>query len=116
MGDTAADIQNRREERQAREREEEVKKQREERHREKARREKIKYSAEEGVAEKHARTDRSDTEMDIEGGGQVSISQSQFRHKKGHMTNIYLTDSDEELIVEFVKDKGKVVQQDQWTF
>ena len=25
-------------------------------------------------------------------------------HKKGHMTNIYLTDSDEEAIVDLVKD------------
>ena len=29
---------------------------------------------------------------------------SQSRYKKGHMTNIYLTDSDEEAIMNFVKD------------
>ena len=29
---------------------------------------------------------------------------SQSRYKKGHMTNIYLTDSDEKEFVDFVKD------------
>ena len=41
--------------------------------------------------------------MNIEGGGEVGTSQSQSRHK-GHMMNIYLTDSDEQDIVDFVKD------------
>ena len=41
------------------------------------------HSAEEGVAKKHARTDRSDTEMDTEGEGEAGTSQSQSRHKKG---------------------------------
>ena len=50
---------------------------------------------------KRARTDRSDTEMDTEGGGEMGTSQSHKRHKKGHMT---LTDSDEEAFVDFVKD------------
>ena len=54
LEDTAADIQWRREERDAREKEEEAQKPREE-----ARREKITHSKEEGVAEKHASTDRS---------------------------------------------------------
>ena len=41
------------------------------------------------MAKKHAWTDRGDAEMDTEGGGEVGTSQSHFRHKKGHMTNIY---------------------------
>ena len=41
--------------------------------------------------------------MDTEGGGKADTSESQSRYKKGHMTNIYLTDSDEEAIVDFVK-------------
>ena len=56
------------------------------------------------VIKKHARTDRSGTEIDTEGGGEADTSQSYSRPKKGHMTNIYLTDSDEEAIVHFVKD------------
>ena len=91
LGDTAAFIQRRREEREAREREE-------------AKREKTTHSAEEGVAKKCARTDRSHTEMDTEVGGEVGRSQAHSRHKKRHMTNIYLTDLDEEAIVDFVKD------------
>ena len=34
-------------------------------------RDKNTHSAEEGVAEKHARTDRSDTEMDTDAGGEA---------------------------------------------
>ena len=30
---------------------------------------------------------------------------SQLQYKKGHITNIYLTDADEEAIADFVKDK-----------
>ena len=42
--------------------------------------------------------------LDTEGGGEASTSnESQSRHKKGYMTNIYLTDSDEEAFVDFVK-------------
>ena len=59
---------------------------------------------EEGVAEKRARTRRSESEMDTEGGGEANTSQSQSRDKKGHMMNSYITDSDEEAIVDFVKD------------
>ena len=44
------------------------------------------------------------TEMDKEAGKKAGTSQLHSRHKKGHMTNIYLTDSDEEAIVGFVKD------------
>ena len=49
--------------------------------------------------------------MDTGAGGETGISQS--RHKKGHLTNIYLTDSDEEPIVdddkasELFKDKAR---------
>ena len=59
------------------------------------------HSQEEGVAEKRARTEKSDTET--EAGGEVGTSKS--RYKKGYMTNIYLTELDEEVIVDFVKDK-----------
>ena len=38
------------------------------------------------------------------GGGETGTSQSKSRHKKGHMTKICLIDSDEEAIVDFVKD------------
>ena len=50
------------------------------------------------------RTERSDTKIEREGGGEAGTVQSQSRHKKGDMTNIYVTDSDEEAIVNFVKD------------
>ena len=33
---------------------------------------------------------------------------SQSHYKKGHMTNIYLTDSDKEAIVDFVKDREEL--------
>ena len=51
------------------------------------------------MAEKHAKTDISDTEMDTEPGGEAGTS-----HKKGHMTNIYLTDSNEKAIVDFLRE------------
>ena len=35
------------------------------------------------MAEKHARRDKSDTEIDTEGGGEAGISQSHSRHKIG---------------------------------
>ena len=60
---------------------------------------------EEGVAKKPPTTDRrSDSEMDTEGGGELDTSKLQTRCKKEHMMNIYLTDSDEKTIVDFVKD------------
>ena len=101
LNDMAADMHWRREEREAREIEEGAQNQRE-----KARREETTHSSEEGEAEKHARTNRSDTEMDTctEGGGEEGTSHLHSRQKKGHMINIYLTDSDEEAIVDFVKD------------
>ena len=61
------------------------------------------HSAEEGVAEKFAMTDKSDTEIDTEAGGEASTSQLHSRHKNGHMTNVYPTNSDEEAIVDVVK-------------
>ena len=43
--------------------------------------------------------------MDTEGGGEASAStECQSRCNKGYMMDSYLTDSDEEAIVEFVKD------------
>ena len=61
---------------------------------------------EEGVAEKHSRTDKSDIEVDTctEAGGETGTSQSHSQYKKGHMTNIYFRDSDEEAIVDIVKE------------
>ena len=56
------------------------------------------------MAEKRPRTGRSDSEMDTEAGGEAGTSQLQSRSKKGHIMNIYLTDSDEEAIVDFVED------------
>ena len=55
------------------------------------------------MAEKRAKTDKNDTEMDTEGTVVVSTSQSQSGHKKE--TNIYLMDLDEEAIVDFMKDQ-----------
>ena len=57
-----------------------------------ARWEETTHSAEEGVTEKHARTDKSDTEMDTKTGGEVDTSQSHSRHKKGYMTKHSLVD------------------------
>ena len=42
--------------------------------------------------------------MDTEAGGDLSTSQLKSTHKNGHMSNIYLTDSDKEATLEFVKD------------
>ena len=38
------------------------------------------------------------------GPGQKEVTPSQSGYKKGHITNLFLTDSDEETIVDFVKD------------
>ena len=45
--------------------------------------EKTTHSAEEGVTEKCARTDRSNTEMDTEGGGEAGTSQSHLQAQEG---------------------------------
>ena len=59
------------------------------------------HSQEEGVVEKRPRTERSNTETDAARG---EVGASQLCYKKGQTTNIYLTDSDEEVIVDFVKE------------
>ena len=66
---------------------------------EEATREETTHAAEKGVAEKHAGTDRSDRNRIR--GRQISIA---LNTQEGHMTNIYLTDSEEEAIVNFGKD------------
>ena len=48
------------------------------------------HSQEEGNAEKRAKTERSDKETEAA----VEAGPSQSRYKKGHITNICLTDSD----------------------
>ena len=81
--------------REAREREEEAQKQR----KEEARRVEATALARGGSGGKCARTDRSDTET--EAGGEAGTSQLlHSRYKKGHMTSIYQTDSDEETIMD----------------
>ena len=54
------------------------------------------------MAEKHERTDRSDTDMDTctEAGEEAGTSQSHSRHKKGNMSHIHLTDLVEKVIVD----------------
>ena len=74
LGDTAADIQQRREEREAREREEAQQQREEEARREETRVEET-HSQEEGVAGKRPRTEKSDTETEA--------GPSQSRYKKG---------------------------------
>ena len=98
LGDTAADIQQRKAEREARQREEAQKQREQEARREEEARMEETHSQEEEVAETRPRTERSETEARGEAGP------SQSRYKKGHMTNIYLTDLDEEAIVDYVKD------------
>ena len=58
------------------------------------------HSQEEGQPEKRPRTERSDTEREAAGG---EAGPSQSHCKKGHMTNLYLTDSDK-AIMDFVQD------------
>ena len=92
------------EEKKQREKKEAEKQQREEREKEEARRMETPKSQIEAVAKERPRSERSQSEMDIEGRGEAGTSQFQYRCKKGQMTNIYLTDSDEEAIVDFIKD------------
>ena len=57
------------------------------------------------MAEKRPRTERSASEMDTDAGGEASTAtEYQSKVKKEHMTNIYLTYSDKEVIVDFVQD------------
>ena len=58
------------------------------------------HSQEESVGEKRPITEQSDTETET--GGEAGPSQSQ--NKKRHITNIYLTDPDEEAIVDSEQD------------
>ena len=53
------------------------------------------------LQKKGPRTERSDTETEA-AAGEAGASESHYR--KGHITNINLTDSDEEGTVDFVKD------------
>ena len=69
------------------------------------------HSAEEKVAGKCARTDRSNAKIDAEVGGEAGTSKSQSRYKKGHMMTIYLTDADEEAIVDLVKDHKELFKE-----
>ena len=101
LGDTETDIQLRREERKAREREETQQQQQRE---EEARREGKSGGitlTREGPTRKKAQDKNSYTETET-AGGEAGPSQSHF--KKGHMTNVFLIDSDKEAIVNFVKD------------
>ena len=58
------------------------------------------------MAEKRQRTERNESNIDTEDGGEASQRsiQSQSRHKEGHMRNLYLTDSDKKTVVDFVED------------
>ena len=55
------------------------------------------------MAEKHAKTDESDTEMDIctEAGGEAADLRRTQDTRRGYMTNMYLSDSDKEAIVNY---------------
>ena len=88
LGDTAEDIERRRRERE--EREERERREQEERDRERMERERREECQERG--EKRART-----------GTDTDVESTQSRQKKGQMKCIFLSDSDEEAIVEFVK-------------
>ena len=59
------------------------------------------HSQVEGQPEKRPRIERHDTETEAAGGEAGPL---QSCYKKGHMTNVFLTDSDEEAFVDFVKD------------
>ena len=58
-----------------------------------------------GSGIKRPRTERSEREIDRECGEEASQTSTEClsRCKKGHKRNTYLTDSDEEAIVDFVK-------------
>ena len=51
--------------------------------------------SDEGQSEKRPRVEKSDTETEAAGG---EAGPSQSHYKKGYMTNVYLTDSEEEAI------------------
>ena len=66
-------------------------------------REETTHSAEEGW-QKSVQGQTKVTQKWTQGVEKRQAHQSQSRHKNRHMTNIYLTDSIEEAIVDFVKD------------
>ena len=88
LGDTAEDIERRRREREARDERERI--EQEERDRERRERERREESQERGQK-------RVQTDMDTE------LESNKSRQKKGQMKSIFLSDSDKEAIVEFVK-------------
>ena len=59
------------------------------------------HSQEEAQPEKRTRTERSDTETQAAG---EEAGPSQSRYKKGDITNVYFTDSNEEDVVDYMKD------------
>ena len=60
---------------------------------------------------KRQRTETSESELELEAASEASRSSPQSHTKKGNMTNILLTDPDEEMIVDFVKDHGELYDQ-----
>ena len=96
LGDTAEDIERRRREREERERR--GRKEQEERDRERMERERREESQERG--DKRVRTD-----MDTD------VESTQSRQKKGQMKSIFLSDLEEEAIVEFVKQHEELYDQ-----
>ena len=92
----ATDTQQSREERELTEREEDAQKQWKE-----ARRKELHTQQMREWQKIHVRTDRIGTEMDTETEGEAGSSQLHSRDKKGHMTNIYLMESDGEAIMDF---------------
>ena len=87
LGDTAADIERRGREREERDERESI--EQEERDRERMKRER------EESPERGEKKVRTDIDTDVES--------TQSRQKKGQMKSIFLSDSDDEAIVEFVK-------------
>ena len=49
-----------------------------------------------------------ESKKDTDDAKEARTAQSKYRHKKGHMTNVFLTNSDKEVIVDFVKDNGEL--------
>ena len=111
LGITAADIQRRRHEREQRKWEEAEKQQREERKREEARRVETPESTEEAVAKK----DQELRRVKVKWTQRMEERPAHLNHnpgaQEGHMTNIYLTDSAEEAIVDLVKDHVELYTQ-----
>ena len=90
LGDTAEDIERRKREREERDERERERREQEERDRDRIERERREESQERGEK-------RTQTDMDTD------LESTQSRQKKGQMKSIFLSDSDEEAIVEFIK-------------